>query len=785
MVELWIDDQRCDIEKIPTLPIEFESERLTKVEGYRTGRTIVLELPATPRNDAIFGSSRDLYATSRFNTDHHRATLKCNNIVIFEGTAYLVATTVKASFEGGYKIRIAEGGAEWIERVAKGLVSNLDIPFAERLDLSTISKSWEGDQAVRFLPVHRGEREPRYTDTVGVVVERVMLTDDYHPFISVAEMVRKMFADSGYTLRSRFFDSEFGRKLYMSGDYSRTDTSSAKSKCDFFARRSAPATEKADIAGRVYASTLFAASSIGPIVDTADPEAFDSDGKQMSECFNTLNAFSINRAGNICFTPKISVKAGFVLHLEYETEYKILSRESFVGFDTVENVVGARVEFPLANTCFDYRNEPKPNWQYRALVFDHTEGYEYKLMADCEGEEQSIGQWNTRSQLVITPDRAISSLRLLARNGGEWQEYEGDWALYAGYLGEEGKMCVEMDLRFPPQDIQAGEEFAFDKLWIGGAEQGMKLTVGTGTTLRPYFTTVPGYGSNLEFKDIAPRQLRQIDLLSALGEMFNLAFYTDRQRKEVHIEPLEDLYDEEVIEWSDRILRHDIEISDTGFDRPQRLVLEYLNTDKATHTFNLENDTTFGRYATRNPLYGTVDSARELGNKLFTTTINATDLISTAPSASILQVGDIGDDNEGIDNPFTLRIVCYEGMRELPEGEWWIAGNKRNRYPYVAFSDGESINLCFEDRGDVEGLHRYYDKAFARQCEGQNITLDLRLTTAEMATLFTAEGTIPSVRKRFRLTIQGESSIFRLAKVERWDAESDIVRCTFERELND
>ena len=195
MVELWIDDQRCDIEKIPTLPIEFESERLTKVEGYRTGRTIVLELPATPRNDAIFGSSRDLYATSRFNTDHHRATLKCNNIVIFEGTAYLVATTVKASFEGSYKIRIAEGGAEWIERVAKGLVSNLDIPFAERLDLSTISKSWEGDQAVRFLPVHRGEREPRYTDTVGVVVERVMLTDDYHPTQIFADLltVRETF----------------------------------------------------------------------------------------------------------------------------------------------------------------------------------------------------------------------------------------------------------------------------------------------------------------------------------------------------------------------------------------------------------------------------------------------------------------------------------------------------------------------------------------------------------------------------------------------------------------
>ena len=171
MVELWIDDQRCDIEKIPTLPIGFDSERLTKVDGYRTGRTIELTLPTTPRNDAILGASRDLYATSRFNTAHHRATLKRQGITLFEGTAYLIATTVKAGFEGDYTLRIAEGGAEWIEQVAKGLVSNLKIPFEERLNLATISRSWGEGQAVRFLPVHRGEREPRFGSASAIAIE--------------------------------------------------------------------------------------------------------------------------------------------------------------------------------------------------------------------------------------------------------------------------------------------------------------------------------------------------------------------------------------------------------------------------------------------------------------------------------------------------------------------------------------------------------------------------------------------------------------------------------------
>ena len=786
MLELWIDGRKCDIEHLPTLPIDFELSRLRRVDGYRTGRTIELELPSTPCNDAIFGSSRDLYATTRFNSQHHKAEIWRNGVMLFGGTAYLRSTTIKEGWNGAYVVAIAEGGAEWIERCAKQSISDLEIPFDERLSLNAIAKSWSEEKAVRFLPIHRGDKQPRFTGSSSIAVERVMLSDDYHPFISVAEMVKAMFKDSGYTLRSNFFDSEFGRSLYMSGDYTRSDASQAKSKCDFFARRSSPTTAKANYLGRVYASTAFATNTVGPIVDTANPEAFDSEGVQMVECFNTLNAFSKNSAGNICFAPKSSVKAGFMLHLEYETDYAIVSRDSFVGFDTVEGLDGVRVDFPLANTCTDHRSAPKSNWQYRALVFDHISGNEYKLVANCNGQTSSVAQWSTRSQLVVTPNNT-TSLQLLYRNGTPtWTEYRGDWALYAGYIEEQGKMNVEMDLRIPPQEVGAGEEFVLDKIWFGGAEQGMAITIGIGTTLRPYFTTVPGYGSHLEFADIAPRQLRQIDLLTALGEMFNLGFFTDRERNEVYIEPLDNLYEEATIELESRIdCTQGVDVADCGLGQAQELSLEYLATDRATHAFNLENGETFGQLVLRNPLYGTKDSQLTLGNKLFTTTLNTTNIVASAPSASIPRVGDIGGEEEGIDNPFTLRILCYKGLQPLPEGECWIAENKQSNYPYATFCDGKGTNLCYEDRDGEKGLHRYYDEWFARQCESQRVTLDLHLTTAEIASLLTKEGSKPSVLHRFRFKIEGESALFRLVEVGSWNSESNIVRCTFERELND
>ena len=790
MIELLIDGQSCDLGKLPTIPVDFDIEKLTKVEGERNGRVVEFVLPSTPKNDAIFGPSRDIYATERFNTEHHVAVVKREGVVVFEGTVYLRGTTLRKGANADYSIRISEGGAEWIEKVVYGKLSDLDIPFAEDLTLSTITKSWEGEGAVRFLPVRRSDKSVGYSTSSSIPIEFVMLTDDYHPFISIADMVKAMFAKSGYKLRSRFFDSEFGKSLYMSGDYTRSDVTTAKSMCDFFARRSATTTVTADSVGMVYASNAFAAHTLGPLVDTADPEAVDSDGVQMSETFNTLNAFSKNSGGNICFTPARSVKVGFLLHLEYITDYKIISRDNFSGFNVVDGLHGLSVKFSLANTCKDQRESLMKNMQYRAIVFDHVSNRNYRLVGTfASGLQTIIAEWSSRSMLVTTPGTSLQSVELLYRDSesDEWLRYQDDWALYFGYIGEEGRVDVKMDIRIAPQEVAAGESHLLDKFWFKGAEPGMKLTMSNKTTLRPYFSTVPGYGSSLEFKDVAPRQIRQVDMLAAIGEMFNLAFYTDRVNKELYIEPLEQLYDDtEVIDITHCIdYGSGLKIADAGLDKPQTHRFAYLEGDVASNRFNSTNDTTLGLWRYYNHLYGTKDSVRELGGKLFTTTVNVADVFSFAPSASIMRVGDVGVADEGIDATFTPHIVCYKGMRKLPEGECWIANKKLQSYPYATFFDAEEVNLGFEDREGLEGLNRFYKPELMRQEEGHRITLDLHLTTAEMASLFTESGPKPSIRKVFRFDIQGESSLYRIVRVKSWSIEEGRVRCTFERIAKD
>lgn len=791
MVELWIDGHRCDVGDMPVLPIDFDIEKLSKVEGLRNGRTIHLTLPATLSNDAVFGSSKDIYATARFNSEHHAAELKSDGMIVFKGTVYLCSATLGRGSNATYKIRICEGGAEWIEPVVYGSLAELEIPFSGWLNLSTVIDSWgEESRAIRFLPVRRGDKRAGFTSSSTMPIEWVMLSDDYHPFISIAEMVRAMFVNTGYNVRSNFFDSDFGQSLYMSGDYTRSEATAAKERCDFFARRSKPVTATADAMGRVFTSMSFDNHTLGPIVDTADSSAFDSNGVQMIETFNTMHSFSKTENGDICFTPSRAAKVGFMLHLEYTTDYKILSRERLVGFNVVEGLHDLRVEYPLVNTCKDLRDELSANWHYRAIVFDHTDGREYALMTvDEDGEAAILAEWSARSEHIYTTEKKPLSATLLFRDDmlEPWDIYEEDWALYSGNVEEEGELDVTLDLRIPPQNISAGERYILDKVWFSGAEYNMKLTLGVGTTLRPYFTTVPGYGSKLLFKDIAPRNIRQAELLDALGEMFNLVFYTDRERKEVYIEPLEQLYSsDEEIDIGNRIdVSRDIEIVDAGFDMPQRHKFSYKDADSASHALNLETDSELGCWSYRNPLYGTNDSTKEYGNKLFTTTVNVQKIVAFAPSASLMQVGDVGMQEMGIDVGFTPHIVCYKGLKELPEDERWIANNSYDHYPYAAFMDDEDINLGFEERNGIAGLADYHKARLMRQQESQRVVADVALTTAEMATLLTDCGGEMSVRRHFRFDLNGESSLYRIVKIEKWDMASGTVRCTFERILKD
>ena len=119
-------------------------------------------------------------------------------------------------------------------------------------------------------------------------------------------------------------------------------------------------------------------------------------------------------------------------------------------------------------------------------------------------------------------------------------------------------------------------------------------------------------------------------------------------------------------------------------------------------------------------------------------------------------------------------------MQRLPAGEHWGTGDEE--YPFAAFLCGEQgVNLCFEEREGVEGLHTYYDERLRRERDCQRLELSLRLLPIELQRLFRPDGLHPSLRTTFRFEINGERALYRLERVVRYGANEPSTECSFIR----
>ena len=472
-MELTIDSKPCDLAGEPIAVGGYAATELADVEAAREGRSQELTLPATPRNEALLGFARDPHTAGRFNASLHRAVLSAEGAKLLAGTVRLL----EASGEG-YRIEIREGGARWAKNAARRMLGALGIDYHARLLPSTVSDSWTDDSPVKFFPIRRDEYPQQNSPSDLLPAERILSVDDYHPFLHVATLVETIFAEAGYRIESNFTGSPEFRSLYMSGAYPSRDTAALAARMGFYARRLAPATAQGNHLGRVSANPSTTANSVGNIVETATPQTLDTDGEPIPELCNNGNCFGFDK-GRIVFTPTTEVSAGFEYYLKYTTDHRILTRERLRGFDSVYLGTGADMPFTLANRYEDRTPDISPGHRYLAIVFDHTDGAQYRLAYTKDGVAEALWtEFSARTAQVTTPaSGTVADPVLLVRSGSQWVPYAGDWALYNGYVGETGQTMVEVRLRTAAESVSPASPKYFNLIYFAGAEPGMALTL--------------------------------------------------------------------------------------------------------------------------------------------------------------------------------------------------------------------------------------------------------------------------------------------------------------------
>ena len=763
-VEIPLENQKL------VLP-SFDVRTLRSCEAQREGSVMMLSIKLSEDVLRIFGYANQAHHSEPFNNDYHYGEVVEDGVVLFAGVVSYISTEYLDG-EPYYNIRIASGGATWADKAATTKLKDAPINASRHMSLSSIYESWSDDNPIKMLPVNR-DSYPEAASSGLYQIYRPKLPQDYHPFISVKTLMNSILCRDGYKVESRFLSSPFFEKLMISGAYKGVESELAYATMGFYAMRSFTSTAEADSFGRVDISPPQQGNFIGAFVDTVSPTTIDENGQPCQNAYSNGGCF-VFEMGEPRFYPTRDVDVAFDMHFSYTTDYKIESAKWLKGFTELYVGAGCNVEVPLPNPYIDRRDEVKVGQKYKLYIFDYDTTASYRLIG--------LGDVSGRVSSVVFNTAPTTEVRLMKRTSSDslYEECVDNWALYDGYVAESGSKRVEFTLRTPYEHCTPTSPKCFSGFFFGGAEPGQRLTLHPGCSITPVFGGTVGYGKKMEFEDIANHDIRISDIVNAVAQMFNLCIYTHRSSKRIFIEPYDDFFSGDIVDWRHRQRDDNAQYRESVVDSFMVTQLGYQPADGAvSHCYSVDKDE-FGQWQYFIDSYATKQSVDSRPNPIFRPTASMPTLVGTAPSASILVVGDrdMLDDTAYIEP----RIVLYHGIKELPKKEYWPAPFRRDIYPSAAFhsaEDGET--LCFEDRDGVEGLHRFYDRELRECATCQSLTTDIYLPPEQYVALLDPNNGSANLRSRFMLNIQNTSALFRLDAIEGYDSKRHIVRCRFQR----
>lgn len=747
---------------------------MESVEAWREGRSMELWVELTPAMETLFAHAEELHRTEAFNDAYHHGEVMVDGVVLFSGVVALHGVEV-VDGKRAYHIVVREGGADWADSLATTNLNATPVECVREMTLHDIEESWSDDGIIRMLPIVR-DSYPQLTPTGIYTPQRMLTPSDCHPFIALCELLRTMVQTAGYTIKSEFLATPLAQRLVMSGAYAQVDSEQAMATMGFKALRATTTTATAAYDGRVELSMPQHSSSVGAVVDTISPQVVDG-VVQMADAYTNGGCLSFV-AGNLVFTPTREVRTAFDIHLNYTTDYRIVSSRRLQGFDRIYLGMGCYVDIVLHNRNRDMRNELTPGRLYTLMIFDYDPEAVY-----------SIRGANTVTAAVTkftsTSDMENKMVILVKAKGDSiFRTYRGDWALYEGHVESEGRCTVDVVVRTPYELLTPGSPKRFDDIYIEGAAEGQSLTLNAGCSITPRFGGVAGYGERITFEDVTHHGIAQADVVNAVAHMFNLRLYSHRPSRSLYIEPYDDFYNGAVVDWCDR-QRGEGVLHESVVESFMLTRLGYQAADGvARRLMAPDADAEPGAWEFVVHSYATKQSVESRLNPLFVPTAACGDHLPTAPSAEMPVVGN--RDEITATEYVAPRILMYHGLKALPAGEVWPIPGDGSSYPYAAFhSPEEGVTLCFDGDDGCQGLRHYHEGELRARAVGQVLTTDVYLRPEEYVALFDPMAEGASIRSRFRLRYGANTSLFHLEEVVCYDPATYTATCRFRRELTD
>lgn len=226
-IEIYIDGQLADYDKVDlSFVYSVEDDDSLSVSGSYSKRSI--KLPATKRNNRIFGNAIELQQPQNLNTKllSLPSRIIVDGLPLFIGHAQVDKATIN-KYAKTYEVIFLADNSDWIEQLRDVGMDAITLP-------STID--YTGQNVVFFYSAYNNFDGfcffvPKTAEwqTVGNV-----RTDEFYPAIFIDYIFRKAFDNLGYTIKSDFFETDLWRGLIVPVLQRNYDTKWLKErlKCD-------------------------------------------------------------------------------------------------------------------------------------------------------------------------------------------------------------------------------------------------------------------------------------------------------------------------------------------------------------------------------------------------------------------------------------------------------------------------------------------------------------------------------------------------------------------------
>lgn len=751
MVEFVVDGVAYECGSISKIDVGYSADDLKDVTAGRTRSDISVTITSSQDNWNLLKAELYPHCSSKFNYRYRTGELQVDSQTIFDGEAVLNRVEWSAD-EITMTFTILGDTDSWAHAVALSTFNSIPIEFEKQMLFSTITDSWSEGEAVSFLPVTRDEVSYEVSSTQGYSIIKVRGVDDYHPFLHVKSLVDAIFSATEYSVESAFMESDFFKRLYISGSYAHSESDTAHTRMGFYLCREGDTQTTAAYGGRVYASPYISFNSVGNLVDLSTIESRD-------DCYSNGGALS-ESSGAVGFTPIYSTNVGFEFRFAYVATCRVESRTTLSTFDRIYVGDSIQFEFTMANCWVDLRDTTlDANFTYTLFAFDHTDNTQYKLVDATTGVTI---QYFTTSSTTFTTSSA-QSVKLLYLSGISYVDYPNDWVVYSGWVAEQSELEIDVTFTSPPSYMSVGQTHTFDNIIFDGGEQGDTFILLERTSIRAIFASYPGYGSYFSFEDIGRHDITQGDFLSSLQHLFNLCIYTDSSSGLVYIEPRDDFYGDDLWDWTIKIIESEgVEFSPLAQDIYKSRTWRYQSGEASMEQYLDCSVDEYGVWSSTNGSYVAIEGSKTYYNSLLYPSVNDSD--------GVLYIGERYDDTTLDTLNITPRIVQRVGYCQTTnEGE----------LPYATFHDGEDT-LCFENRDGLQGLNQYYSSEVGLSARSDKVTCSVYLTPEEFNSLFTlGNSSAPSIRSRFSIALNGEVSRVLISAIEWYNPDDYLARITF------